>query len=193
MAVVEVKPDPGGRELVAFALLWCVFFPVVGLVAARAGSGLLVFAGFAAVCFALAAAFNRDQPLRGRLVGAAAPAAALGLWGAAGALGPDPGVRLTTLVGTGVAVGVAGCAATLASRRVGAGLYRFWMLAVLPIGWTVSHLLLGLAFFGVITPVGLAMRIAGHDPMSLRTDRNARSFWVARKRESDMRRYLRQF
>ena len=68
-----------------------------------------------------------------------------------------------------------------------------WMYAAYPIGLLVSHLLLGLVYFGVVTPIGLLMRAVGHDPMARRFDRSASTYWIARKQARDVRRYFRQF
>ncbi len=72
-------------------------------------------------------------------------------------------------------------------------LYLGWMYAALPIGWTISHLLLGIIFYAVITPIGLLMRLLGHDSLCRRFDRQAKSYWMARKENSDPKRYFRQF
>jgi hypothetical protein len=42
------------------------------------------------------------------------------------------------------------------------------ILLTFPIGWVVSHLLLGLIFYGVVTPIGYILRISGHDPLQLK-------------------------
>ena len=68
-----------------------------------------------------------------------------------------------------------------------------WMYAAHPIGFVVSHLLLGLVYFGVITPIGLLVRAMGHDPMTRRFDRSATTYWVERQQVSDVKRYFRQF
>jgi len=68
-----------------------------------------------------------------------------------------------------------------------------WMYAALPIGWAVSHLLLAIVYYLVITPIGLTMRLFGYDPMSRRADHDAATYWVRRKPESDLARYFRQF
>lgn len=77
-----------------------------------------------------------------------------------------------------------------ASRR---RIYVGWMYAVYPIGWTVSHLLLGVVYFGVITPLGLAMRVLRRDPLERRFDRAASSYWEAHDPAGRIKRYLRQF
>ena len=68
-----------------------------------------------------------------------------------------------------------------------------WMYAAYPIGYVVSHVLLGLVYFGVVTPIGLLMRAIGHDPMTRRFDRSAPTYWIERQQVSDVKRYFRQF
>ena len=77
-----------------------------------------------------------------------------------------------------------------ASRR---RIYVGWMHAVYPIGWTVSHLLLGVVYFVVITPIGLALRILRRDPLERPFDRAATSYWVRHNPAGRIERYLRQF
>jgi TRAP-type C4-dicarboxylate transport system permease small subunit len=71
--------------------------------------------------------------------------------------------------------------------------YLGWMYAALPIGWVVSHVLLGIIFYLIMTPIGLTMRLFGYDPMSRQFDRGADTYWRRRDSESDTRRYFRQF
>ena len=56
--------------------------------------------------------------------------------------------------------------------------YVVWMCLALPIGWAMSHLLLLAIFFLVLTPIGLVMRLFGHDPLERRVDRLAKSYWT---------------
>ena len=72
-------------------------------------------------------------------------------------------------------------------------LYLAWMYAAFPIGWTVSHLVLAAVFFLAVTPVGLLMRLLGHDPMRRRPDPKAATYWEPREGEPDSKRYFRQF
>lgn len=44
----------------------------------------------------------------------------------------------------------------------------------------VSPLILGLLFFVVFTPVGVIMRLFGADPLRLRSDAKAQSYWIDR-------------
>ncbi|MFN2425523.1 MAG: SxtJ family membrane protein [Candidatus Binatia bacterium] len=67
-----------------------------------------------------------------------------------------------------------------------------WIVAVFPIGWTVSHLLLGFIYFFILTPIGLLLRVLGNDPMNRSLDRNAKSYWTAHE-QAPVARYFRQF
>jgi hypothetical protein len=67
-----------------------------------------------------------------------------------------------------------------------------WIVAVFPIGWTVSHLLLGFIFFFVLTPIGLLLRVLGHDPMNRTLDRSAKTYWTTHE-QAPVARYFRQF
>lgn len=44
----------------------------------------------------------------------------------------------------------------------------------------VSPIALGVLFFLVVTPTGLLMRLLGNDPLRLRLDRSAKSYWIKR-------------
>jgi hypothetical protein len=67
------------------------------------------------------------------------------------------------------------------------------MYAAYPIGWVVSHVLLALIYFGVLTPIGRIMAVCGYDPMERRFDRAASSYWIEREPNRDASRYFRQF
>jgi hypothetical protein len=194
--MIEIKNEPTPRELAVFAALWAVFFPLLGWIAAGAGAGLLAFAGVAAACFLLTTLIDREVPLRERMIGVAAPATAIAVWALAWTVHAqkvDAATVRGALVGAGTAIGVLGCAGVLASRPAGVRLYRAWMLAMRPIGWTLSHAMLGLVFFGVIAPIGLLLRAARRDPLERSFKPAGESYWSARNPEIDARRYLRQF
>lgn len=69
----------------------------------------------------------------------------------------------------------------LAKPSLLAGLNRQWMKLGLLLGRIVSPLALGLLFYGVITPLGIALRLAGKDPLRLKHDRGADSYWIRRE------------
>lgn len=72
-------------------------------------------------------------------------------------------------------------------------LYLGWVYAAYPVGWVISHLILGLTYYGVLTPIGLIMRLAGHDPMKRQLDRSADTYWSPHTPAEDTSRYFRQF
>lgn len=72
-------------------------------------------------------------------------------------------------------------------------LYVAWMGLAFPIGWTISHLLLGTIYYGVVTPIGLLLRLSGNDPMKRKLDREATTYWVAHQTGKDTARYFRQY
>jgi hypothetical protein len=71
-------------------------------------------------------------------------------------------------------------------------LYLGWMYAVFPIAFTVSHVVLGVLYFGVLTPVAFLMRLAGRDPLQRKFDRAASSYWLPHEPTRDTERYFRQ-
>jgi hypothetical protein len=72
-------------------------------------------------------------------------------------------------------------------------LYLGWMYATLPIGLAVSYVVLALIYFGVLTPIGLSMRLFGIDLLHRRFDRTAASYWTPHQPAAGTQRYFRQF
>lgn len=92
-------------------------------------------------------------------------------------------------LGVALAGGLIGLALPQLMRRV----YVVWMIAAFPIGWTISLVLQAVVFYAVLTPIGVALRMAGRDPLGRRFDRNATTYWVTRRRRDDVDGYFRQF
>jgi hypothetical protein len=67
-----------------------------------------------------------------------------------------------------------------------------WMIVVFPIGWIVSHLMLGVLFFGLFTPLGLLFRLAGRDALARRCRSGHNSYWAPKPAANDVRSYFRQ-
>jgi hypothetical protein len=61
-----------------------------------------------------------------------------------------------------------------------APLNRAWMKFGELLHHVVSPVVLGITFYGVFTPVGFVMRMAGRDIMKRRFERGAKTYWVAR-------------
>ncbi len=67
-----------------------------------------------------------------------------------------------------------------------------WTIAVFPIGFVMSYLILLCLYFLVFTPVGILLRLSGKDPLRLRSPQS-QTCWLDRGKEADRRRYFRQF
>jgi hypothetical protein len=54
--------------------------------------------------------------------------------------------------------------------------YRAWMRFGLAMGWINSRVILGILFFGVLTPTALVLKLMGKDLLQLRIDPRAGSY-----------------
>ncbi len=54
----------------------------------------------------------------------------------------------------------------------------FWMKLAFVLSIIVTHILVTLTFYIVITPVGLLMRLFGNDPLRLKFAKKEDSYWV---------------
>jgi hypothetical protein len=64
--------------------------------------------------------------------------------------------------------------------------------ATYPIGVVVSHVVLAIVFFLVLSPIGLAVRLLGHDPLARGFDRGAKSYWRRRDMTKPVGSYFNQ-
>lgn len=72
-------------------------------------------------------------------------------------------------------------------------IYLAWSYALYPIGYVITLVLMGVAYYLVITPTGLLMRLFGRDPISRKFQPDAASYWIRRKEDASLDRYFRQF
>ena len=92
------------------------------------------------------------------------------------------------LGGIGLLVGLACVLLPRAARP----LYLVWMAVGCCIGLVVSNVVLAAIYFLVVTPIGLALRIAGRDPLRRAIERERASYWDDAEKSGDMARYFRQ-
>ena len=90
-------------------------------------------------------------------------------------LGEAPAVRAWAL---GVAVLLA--VVTLTRPSLLAPANRLWARFGLLLHHIVNPLVMGVIFFLVVTPIALLMRLLGKEPIDLRFDPRAASYWVKR-------------
>ena len=65
--------------------------------------------------------------------------------------------------------------------------------AAYPIGLVVSFTVLLAVFYFVFTPIGLLMRLFGHDPMARRFEPEGETYWLPHRPADTIKRYFRQF
>lgn len=97
---------------------------------------------------------------------------------------------------TAATVAGASAAATLlffVVPRLQKSIFLAWIYAVYPIGWTVSHMVMAVIYFMVITPIGVAVRWFRGDPLTRRFEPTAKSYWYRRPASLDHETYLREF
>jgi hypothetical protein len=79
------------------------------------------------------------------------------------------------------AVGLCLVALALVRAQSLAGLNRAWMKLGLLLFKVVNPIVLGLIHLTTIVPIGLIMRAFGHDPLRLKRDPRASTYWVLRE------------
>jgi hypothetical protein len=83
------------------------------------------------------------------------------------------GIRMWALLIAGV-FGILGTVLPQALKPV----YRGWMIFGEKIGWVNSRILLGLVFYGLLTPISLVMVLLGKRPLQLQFDPKADTYRV---------------
>lgn len=73
-------------------------------------------------------------------------------------------------------------------------IYIFWMKLAALIGFIMSHLILTIIYYFIVTPTGLVMRLIGRDPLSLKSVERTKSYWIEKEEKQIMReRYEKMF
>ena len=55
-------------------------------------------------------------------------------------------------------------------------------IVAIPIGFVISHVLIAVVYYLVLTPIGLALRLTGRDVLGKKLDKQAPSYWHHRDR-----------
>lgn len=88
----------------------------------------------------------------------------------------------------GAVVGLLG----LTGLRIALPIYWAWMSIAFIMGNIMSRVLLTLVYYGLITPIGLARRAIGRDPLLLKPT-NRDSYWIDTTNPQDPADYEKQF
>ena len=70
-------------------------------------------------------------------------------------------------------------AVALVFPRVWRPFYQLWLSVGHVLGWINTRLILGLVYFVLFVPVGLVMRIIGHDPLARSIKKRAETYRVS--------------
>ncbi len=92
------------------------------------------------------------------------------------------------LGGIGIIIGVACMFVPLVARPF----YLVWMALGCCIGLVVSNVVLAAIYFFIVTPIGLALRVAGRDPLRRAFGRERRTYWDDAEKAGDAKQYFRQ-
>jgi hypothetical protein len=93
------------------------------------------------------------------------------------------------LAGLAVVVGTLGLLQPRWIRPIFVG----WMILAFPIGWVISHVILGILYYGLFTFVGLIFKLIGRDALSRRRPATVTSYWIEQPPVRPIRSYFRQF
>lgn len=80
-----------------------------------------------------------------------------------------------------LAVAVVFALLAVAKPALLARLNRLWMKLGILLGKVVSPIALGILFYGVLTPLAMVIRLTGKDPLRLKLEPGADSYWILRK------------
>ncbi len=188
MSLIEINLDPTRRQLSQFGWMLLAFAGALGVMAIWKPHGLIDAAWILGTAVVVSLFLNTSSPRSRQALGFLLPVI-FGLIGTAVRDGVPPLKVAGVIWGMGVVLSTVVWAWPAFARTVFIG----WMSAGEPIGWTISHLILAIIFYLVITPIGVVMRLLGRDPMQRRFEPNAASYWSPRKQVNDVKRYYRQF
>ena len=70
----------------------------------------------------------------------------------------------------------------LLNSKILTPLNKLWMRLGILLGAIVSPIVMGVIYFGVITPIGLIMKLFGKDVLNLKIDTNKNTYWTLKKK-----------
>jgi len=91
------------------------------------------------------------------------------------------------------AVGIAIFTSSLICLKLTRVIYLGLTAVTLPIGLAVSFILLAAFYFLLLTPLALVFRLIGRDPLRLKLDSTAESYWLTHRPPDKPDRYFQQF
>lgn len=92
-----------------------------------------------------------------------------------------------------VAAGVLCFLCSIISTRLTRWIYIGLTLLTVPIGTTISFLVLVIFYYFLLTPISLIFRLMGRDALHRKFDQNANSYWLPHRDADNIKRYFNQF
>ena len=92
------------------------------------------------------------------------------------------------LAAIGLAIAAVGFVFPPAVKPIFIGL----MIVATPIGMVIGEFVLLVTFFGLFLPIGLIFRLLKRDALELKLDRQAKTYWQAKKQPTNVASYYRQ-
>jgi hypothetical protein len=92
-----------------------------------------------------------------------------------------------------LAVGLLAALLGLVHPRANRFLFVGLTVLAFPIGFVLSYVIMTTLFFVIIAPIGVVMRLLGHDPMRREIDPDADSYWTTARPAPPNARYFKQF
>lgn len=99
------------------------------------------------------------------------------------------GLARDILAATGTSLITLGTIYPAALREIRVG----WLAMAHALGWLNTRVLLGLFYYGVISPVGLVMRLFGRDPLDRKWSSDQPSYWTPRDKQRPPDHFEHQF
>ena len=182
-----VNLNPSRRDLNIFGVGLIVFSALLGGVVWWRGGALFTVGLVLGALWLISMIFN-SASRRTQLLGVLIPGICLAIGGSI-----RGGAGQVAVAAVACGVGLAAAVAIFAVPGAGRTIFVGWSLAAVPIGWTITHTAMALAYYVVITPLGLIMKLFGYDPMKRRFDPQATTYWIEHEPGTEKSRYFRQF
>lgn len=99
----------------------------------------------------------------------------------------------TTVAGALAGVGVVSAFLSIVAPRANRAVFVGLSVLTFPIGFVVSHVIMGILFFLVITPIAIVFRIMGRDTLLRSYDEAATSYWIDAKPNRGNESYFKQY
>lgn len=92
-----------------------------------------------------------------------------------------------------LAVGGLSAVLSLIAPKANAPLFVLLSILAYPIGFVLSYVIMGVLFYGMITPMALFFKLIGRDAMQRRFDPECQSYWLDARSDRKPKSYFRQF